>query len=135
MGKIGNVQISRLICGGNLISGYAHSRDLIYVSPLLKHYFSDEKVMETWSLCEQHGVNTMILHPSNSAEAALYEKYRARGGKIQYLAQIGPKKEEIATEVNRGVEGFVLQFSDFGTPETAARFMAEVAPRVRAARA
>ena len=24
MGKIGNVQISRLICGGNLISGFAH---------------------------------------------------------------------------------------------------------------
>ena len=36
-GKIGNVSISRLICGGNLISGYAHSRDLIYVSNLLKH--------------------------------------------------------------------------------------------------
>src|SRR4051812_4944957 len=31
MGKIGEVKISRVICGGNLISGYAHSRDLIYV--------------------------------------------------------------------------------------------------------
>jgi hypothetical protein len=28
-----------------------------------------------------------------------------------------------------------MQFSDFGTPETSQRFMAEVAPRVRAARA
>ena len=26
-GKIGNVTISRLICGGNLINGFAHSRD------------------------------------------------------------------------------------------------------------
>ena len=36
-GKIGDVTISRLICGGNLIGGYAHSRDLTYVSTLLKH--------------------------------------------------------------------------------------------------
>src|SRR5690242_17953325 len=49
MGKIGDVKISRLICGGNLISGYAHSRDLIYVSPLLKHYFSEDKILETWA--------------------------------------------------------------------------------------
>jgi len=42
-GKIGNVTISRLICGGNLVSGYAHSRDLIYVSPLLKPLFHGRK--------------------------------------------------------------------------------------------
>src|SRR6266436_5815637 len=53
-GSIGKVKLSRLICGGNLISGFAHSRDLIYVSPLLTHYFTDEKIMKTWSLCEQH---------------------------------------------------------------------------------
>ena len=34
MGTIGQVKMSRLICGGNLLSGYAHSRDLIYVSRL-----------------------------------------------------------------------------------------------------
>src|SRR3974377_2342592 len=44
MGKIGNVRISRMISGANLIGGFAHSRDLIYVSTLLKHYFTDEKV-------------------------------------------------------------------------------------------
>ena len=35
--------------------------------------------------------------------------------------------------VDHGVEGFVLQFTDFGTPETVARFMDEVAPVVRGA--
>src|SRR5208283_2807103 len=49
-GAIGKVKISRLICGGNLISGWAHSRDLIYVSNLLTHYFTDEKIIETWAL-------------------------------------------------------------------------------------
>ena len=39
-----------------------------------------------------------------------------------------------AEVVDHGVEGFVLQFTDFGTPETLARFMEDVAPVVRAAR-
>ncbi len=104
MGKIGNVKISRMICGGNLISGYAHSRDLIYVSPLLKHYFTDDKILETWALCEQHGVNTMILAPSDERALALYRKYRERGGTIQYLAQVGPNKEDLKSPVKEAKE-------------------------------
>lgn len=52
-GRIGKVKISRIICGGNLIGGYAHSRDLTYVSSLLKHYFTDEKIIETLEICEE----------------------------------------------------------------------------------
>jgi len=101
MGTIGKVKISRLICGGNLINGYAHSRDLMYVSPLLKHYFTEDKIMETWALCEEHGINTMIHHPANTEASALYEKYRGRGGRIQYLAQIGPDKDDLKTAVKQ----------------------------------
>ena len=101
MGTIGKVQISRLLCGGNLISGYAHSRDLIYVSPLLKHYFTDEKILETWALSEQNGINTMILNPSDARASALYQKYRAQGGRIQYLAQLGPEKDDLKSPVKQ----------------------------------
>ena len=100
-GAIGKIKVSRLICGGNLINGYAHSRDLIYVSSLLKHYFTEEKIMETWSLCEQHGINTMILYPGDAQAVSLYGKYRARGGRIQYLAQISPGKDDLKNEVQR----------------------------------
>ena len=60
-GKLRDLQISRVICGGNLISGFAHSRDLIYVSDLLRNYFTDEKVCETLQICEENGLNTAIL--------------------------------------------------------------------------
>jgi hypothetical protein len=100
-GTIGKVKISRLICGGNLISGYAHSRDLIYVSPLLTHYFTDDKILETWALCEGHGVNTMILNPSDKRAASLYERYRTSGGRIQYLALLGPGKDDLKTPVKQ----------------------------------
>ncbi len=101
MGRIGKVEISRLICGGNLISGYAHSRDLIYVSPLLKHYFTDEKILETWAQCEEHGINTMILYPADLRAAALYARYRTQGGRIQYLAQVNPDKTDLLTSVKQ----------------------------------
>jgi hypothetical protein len=100
-GKIGKLNISRLICGGNLISGYAHSRDLIYVSPLLTHYFTDDKILETWRLCEQQGINTMILFPADKRAAGLYARYRDQGGRIQYLAQISPGKDDLKTPVQQ----------------------------------
>jgi len=103
MGAIGKVKISRIICGGNLISGYAHSRDLIYVSELLKHYFTDEKIMETWSLCEKQGINTMIAFPGDPHAVEVYRKYRERGGRIQYLAQIAPDKKNLAGAVKDAV--------------------------------
>jgi hypothetical protein len=96
LGAIGKVKLSRLICGGNLVSGYAHSRDLIYVSNLLKAYFTDDKIMETWTRCEEHGINTMIFGPADKRALAVYGKYRARGGKIQCLGQLAPDKNNLA---------------------------------------
>lgn len=113
MGKIGDVQISRLICGGNLISGYAHSRDLIYVSNLLKHYFTDEKIMETWKLSEEHGINTMVFYGNDPRAVDIFKKYRnERGGKIQWLAQIEPMdmdfKKTVKNATDNGAVGAFL---------------------------
>ncbi len=104
MGKIGKVQISRILCGGNLISGYAHSRDLIYVSNLLGAYFTPEKIMETWALCEQCGINTMIFGPADKKAVAIYKKYRAQGGKIQFIGQLSPQKDKIADSIKEAVD-------------------------------
>lgn len=107
-GTIGKVKISRLLCGGNLISGYAHSRDLIYVSKLLKSYFTEEKIMETWAASEAHGVNTMIFNPSDRRALAIYRKYRAQGGKIQCLAQLDPAKSRIEPVIQEAVDAGVV---------------------------
>jgi hypothetical protein len=102
-GKIGNVTISRLICGGNLIGGWAHSRDLIYVSSLLKQYFTDEKIIETLQICEENGINTIIVGTSSFN---VLKKYRdERGGKIQWLVQCVVKPDDLETDVKRAVDG------------------------------
>jgi hypothetical protein len=111
-GRIGNVAISRLICGGNLIGGYAHSRDLIYVSKLLLAYFTEEKIMETWARCEAQGINTMIFNPGDERAGPIYRAYRKRGGRIQCIGQLGAKKGDVLTPIKQaadaGVVGAVL---------------------------
>lgn len=97
--KIGPVVISRLICGGNLISGFAHSRDLIYVSRWLKEYFTDEKVFRTLALCEAEGINTAILRLDENTLRILRAYWKERRGKIQWLAQIDIRGKDTETAV------------------------------------
>jgi len=90
MGKIGKLKVSRLISGGNLISGWSHARDLMYVHHLMRHYNTDEKVMETLELLEEQGVNTIIADPSERPYRIFPKYWNERGGKIQWIAEGHP---------------------------------------------
>ena len=112
VGKIGNVKISRLICGGNLINGYAHSRDLIYVSELLRNYFTDEKVIETWQRSEESGINTAIANVRGgegdekieNTVRILNKYWNERGGRIQWIAQTNPRTNDLTSSIQRAVD-------------------------------
>lgn len=84
-GKIGHLEISRMLLGGNLLTHYTHSRDLKYVYNLTAHYNTPEKIMETMALAEQNGVNTLVIHTVPSALNTLQKYRRERGGKIQWI--------------------------------------------------
>jgi hypothetical protein len=99
-GRIGNVQISRLILGGNQFSGWSHSRDLVYLRDLFLAYSTEEKIMETLERCEQEGVNTII-----TASSGYLNKYwKERGGKIQWIAQVHPKTNDLTSNIKRAVD-------------------------------
>jgi uncharacterized membrane protein YphA (DoxX/SURF4 family) len=110
-GKIKDITLSRIMIGGNLISGFAHARDLIYVSTWLKKYFTDEKVIETLWLCEACGINTAIFRCDENTIRIL-DKYWKRGGKVQWLAQTYPKENDmtnVQTAIDNGAVGaFVM---------------------------
>jgi hypothetical protein len=97
--KIGNVSVSRLIIGGNPISGNAHSRDLPYVSSLMRKYFTDEKCVETLQICEQCGINTVQFRTDRHIVRIL-DKYWKQGGKMKWIAQIKPRKPDISDIMN-----------------------------------
>jgi len=104
MGKIGNIKISRLFAGGNLISSFAHSRDLVYVSSLLRNYFTDEKVMETFHICEETGINTAILRLDSHCIGLLKKYWNERGGRIQWIAQIKIKENDLTSEAKKAID-------------------------------
>ncbi len=103
-GKIGHHSISRLILGGNLIGGWAHARDLIYVSSLFRAYNTEKKVYETLMLAENAGIDTInIGFPSNQ----LMAKYKKiTGSRIKVISQVAPNMKEgnYFEQINRAID-------------------------------
>ena len=85
LAKIGGATVSRIILGGNLIGGYAHSRDLIYVSDLVKAYHTEKKCIETFMITEECGINAFLGDWNMGQMMADYWKWT--DGKIQLIAQ------------------------------------------------
>jgi len=102
MGKIGKLTISRMILGGNLIGGWAHSRDLIYVSKLFKAYNTKEKIFETLALSEQHGINTIL---TDHLLLDIVNKYKKEtGGKIQTIISTYPTEDNPIIDIDKAAD-------------------------------
>ena len=103
-GKVGNHEISRLVAGGNLIGGWSHARDLIYVSSLMKAYNTEKKVYETLMLAEQAGINTINIGFTSNPLMAKYKKMF--GSKIKVISQVAPNmdKRDYFREMNMAMD-------------------------------
>lgn len=101
-GKIGNLDVSRVICGGNLIGGWAHSRDLMYVSPLVKAYHTDQKVFETLGIAEARGINMLLGNPV--ADRVINAYWKETGGKVQWISDCALQGDVLAG-VRRSLDG------------------------------
>ncbi len=105
-GKLGKAKISRMMLGGNLVSGYLHARDLKYVTRLFRAYVTEEKIFETFQIAEENGINTVLESGAN----LVYRYNKERGGKMQIIPSIHPEigqpagklKAEIAKKVDDG---------------------------------
>ncbi len=100
--SIGDLEISRMILGGNVIGGWAHARDLLYVSQLVKTYFTDEKIFETFTLAEKFGINAFLTNP---LLCPVINKYWKQGlGKIKFISDCGGKTltEGIQVSIDNG---------------------------------
>lgn len=84
--RIKSLGVSRMIMGGNLIGGWAHARDLLYVSDLVKTYHTQEKINQTLQIAEQCGINSIITNPIMVPALRSYWK---AGGKIQFISDGG----------------------------------------------
>jgi hypothetical protein len=106
-GKLAGQEFSRLIMGGNLIGGWSHSRDLAYVSTLMRRYNTDAKIRETLELAEAHGItaiNTWVMQENSH----LFNHWK-RGGKMKWIAQVrldaGGGFSQIQRAIDEGAAG------------------------------
>jgi hypothetical protein len=118
MGKIGKLSVSRLITGGNLLSGWCHQRDLLFVAPLAQAYLTEEKQFDTLQALEERGVNTIVI---DMIQLDLLLKYKQqRGGRMQTLVAVrqgwgdwnNPDlmdlQEQIAMTIDKGPDALFL---------------------------
>ena len=94
VGKIGNLTLGRLISGSNLISMNMHARDLDYVSALAANYNTEERIFMTLKLCEEYGINSVVLKNHNFKQFRLSKYWDEWGGKMKWLADV------ITTDIN-----------------------------------
>src|ERR1039458_2348505 len=104
MGKLGNLKVGRLIAGHNLVGFQAHSRDLIYVSQLLRAYFTDDKILETWQKSEEMGINTSFLRVEKGMMGLAKRHREERKGKMQWIAQIVINEQDQSHDIEAAME-------------------------------
>ncbi|MDD4868977.1 MAG: hypothetical protein PHR77_00350 [Kiritimatiellae bacterium] len=87
MGKIGDVEFSRLMLGSNVLpNGFCHARDLRYVNDLARRYNTPEKMLETLAIAEAHGINCVNVSVS-CHQIPIIRRYKNEcGGKIKWMA-------------------------------------------------
>lgn len=101
-GRICSFEISRLIMGGNLIGGWAHARDLLYVSTLFKAYNTEKKIHETLMLGEQAGINTINITGGQFPAVNRYKKQY--GSSLQTICQVHPRRNNIRQPIDQAID-------------------------------
>ncbi|HOJ34744.1 MAG TPA: hypothetical protein PKY35_09655 [Candidatus Hydrogenedentes bacterium] len=99
----GELNITRLIVGGNPFRGNSHLN--AQLSTEMLEFFTVERIKKTLAACEAHGINTVQARGDVFIQACLRE-YWAEGGRLHFIAQT-------ASEL-RDLSGHVKQLARFG---------------------
>ena len=91
-GKFGKYEVSRLIIGGDPVSGIAHAGELVYQADFMKQYFTTAKILETLTLAEQNGINTLLMRADDRIISHYNMFKKERGGTLQWIATSAPEQ-------------------------------------------
>lgn len=104
-GALGKLRLSRLISGGNLLSGWCHQRDLLFVRNLAEAYLTETRQFDTLQLLEESGVNSIVI---DMVQLGLVNRYRKeRGGQMRTIASVrqdwggwgNPRWDDLQTQI------------------------------------
>ena len=94
--RLGTLEVSRLIIGGNPFSGVSHQNpetDLV-----MKRYFTTARIKETLRSAEERGITAFIGRADRHITRLLFE-YWNEGGKIRWIAQTCPEMVSTARSI------------------------------------
>lgn len=118
-GKIGNVSLSRLIIGGNLIGGWAHSRDLAYASKLFTSYNTEAKIFETLELAQANGINAIQLDPACWGPVLKYNQNRSTKIQTIVCVSLTADKTKMNDTIKQQIDlGATMLYSHGGTTDS-----------------
>src|SRR5215510_1581905 len=90
--KLGSLEVSRLIAGGNQFSGNSHtSADL---DAQMMDYYTTDRIKEVLFRCEQHGI-TATLSRGDRHILRVMREYRNDGGKLKWICQIASELTDL----------------------------------------
>jgi hypothetical protein len=115
-GRLGRLEISRLLLGGNLLTHYAHSRDLRYVYALTRHYNTREKIFETLALAEAQGINALVIHTAEGVLDMLKDYRAQHGPKLRWIicptavieTGLAAYREQVTRMIDDGVDAIYI---------------------------
>ncbi len=101
-GKFGDLTVSRMILGCNLIGGWSHARDLIYSDKLFKAYNNEHKIIETLRLAELSGINTTFMV---TQYYDTFNKYKSiYNSKMQSICQAMLPDNDFFSNINMAID-------------------------------
>lgn len=90
--EIAGLEISRLLLGGNPVSGFSHLSPEATEGML--NYFTAENVKALLRRCEECGITAAVMRADNHVIRLLRE-YWNEGGTIRWIAQTAPEEEHL----------------------------------------
>jgi len=88
---LGDLEVSRLIVGGNPISGFSHQSG--ERSRQMLEFFTVERIKALWRDCEAHGIDALIARADAFIMRVLAEYWR-EGGRLRWIAQTAPEHRD-----------------------------------------
>lgn len=96
--KIGNADVTRLIVGGNPLSGISHWSSRMDWDML--RYYTMPRLQELLDECWRHGINT-VQSRGDRHQMRMYLEHRENGGQMQWIAQTASEFRDIFANISQ----------------------------------
>ena len=95
-GDFGGKQVTRLICGGNPLSGFSHVSEALDREMI--EYYSMPNIQALYDECWRNGINTIQSRGDRHLMRSFLE-HRQNGGQLQWIAQTASEFADIEANI------------------------------------